>query len=140
MATTGASQYNGSMQHFLGIDYGSTRIGIAKGDIDSKVAHAVTTLANDETFFPALLELAETYSIKQIIVGLPRNLEGDDTAQTVIARDFASELEGRGFSVTLQDEALTSEVARENLGPKAAKVDIDAEAARLILQDYLNSL
>ena len=128
------------MQHFLGIDYGSQRIGIARGDRESKTAVSVMTLANDETFMPALIELAETYAVKTIIVGLPRNLDGDDTAQTERVRVFARELEGRGFHIELQDEAMTSELARHHLGAKAAKAEIDAEAARIILQDYLNTL
>jgi len=123
----------------LGLDYGSKRIGVAVGDVGVGHASAVTTIATAE-WATELPRLTEEHGADRLVVGLPRGLDGQETAQTALARRFASEAEAAtGLPVTLQDEAGTSELAIERLGKLAHdKAKIDAEAAAIILQDYLD--
>lgn len=80
-----------------------------------------------------------------VVVGLPRGLDGQDTTQTLAVRRFSDDLLWRRLHIepVFQDEAGTSSVAEDRLkasGKTYAKGAIDAEAAAIILQDYLDTL
>ncbi len=127
------------MPSYIGIDYGSARVGIATGNSESKLATPLTTVAPDKV---AAVIAEHTPDI--IVVGLPRSLDGRETPQTLAVRRYTDDvLAGLGTELAFQDEAGTSSVAEERLkesGRKYARGDIDAEAAAIILQDYLDSL
>ena len=79
-----------------------------------------------------------------LVIGLPRSLDGRETSQSLAVRRYADdELSKLGLEIVFQDEAGTSSVAEDRLiesGKKYKAEDIDAEAAAIILQDYLNAL
>lgn len=132
-------------KRYLGVDYGSKRVGLATGDDEVRLATPLSTLeVEPENLVEALLHICHKEAVDHIIMGLPRSLESQDTAQTVKVRNLAIKLESTlGLPITLQDEALTSEVARERLVDAGQPIDggaIDREAAAIILQDYLDSL
>jgi len=116
----------------LGIDYGQKRVGVALAT-DGRAA-ALETIQTHKAF-DRLKVLADHHKVAVIIVGLPRNLDGDDTHQTAAARDFAADLgKTLGLTVLMQDEAVTSELARERLVARGVNITkhkdmIDAEAA-----------
>ena len=121
--------------HYLGVDYGEKRIGLALASDDLRVARPFKIIEHGRTpHLEVFRNLIHAYGITDIVVGLPRNLDGDDTAQTKQVRQFAGELERLGLPVILQDEAGTSELARQSHPDKA---HIDDDAAAMILQDYL---
>ena len=128
------------MKQYLGIDYGTKRMGLAVASDDSGRARALTTI--EPAHLPEII--SEYGPFELIVLGLPRSLDGDDTRQTAEVRKFAGELsESSGLEVILIDEAGTSSVATDRLrqrNKKFAKSDIDAEAASIILQDYLDQL
>lgn len=133
----------------IGLDVGTKRIGVARADSTTRIAIPVGTLAVDGKEYDALKKLADKLGTKYFIVGLPRNNNGKETAQSVYARDFAKKLEKEipGVKIKLQDESLTSVAAEERLMKKAKKTgkmyqkgEIDAEAATIILQDFLEGL
>ena len=129
------------MGKFLGIDYGVKRIGLATGDSESKLAHALETVSPEG--LAAVIDREGPF--EAVVLGLPRNLDGGETAQTLAVRHFNDDVLWRklGIDAILQDEAATSQVAEENLkesGKPYVKADIDAEAAAIILQDYLDAL
>lgn len=131
------------LQIFLGLDYGSVRIGVARADSKTKLASPLMTLTQPPRDFRAIEALITDQAATALIVGLPRSLDGEDTAQTATARKFARELARFGLPIHLVDEAGTSSVAEERLqatGKPYARADIDAEAAAIILQDYLDNL
>lgn len=129
------------MKTFLGIDYGSRRIGLAVGNTETKLAQPLTTLSTEADYWQKLVDVIKEEQVEELVVGLPRTLGGGESAQTKEARFFAAELASLKLPIHLQDEAGTSELARERLGKKIAdKGQIDAEAAAIILQDYLNEL
>lgn len=131
-------------QIFVALDVGERRVGVAIANSVARISRPLETLTRGETFWDALGALLGRESASMVVVGLPRNLEGDDTPQTVAVRTFAKELEQRfGLPVSLQDEALTSVQAEAELksrGKQFAKGDIDALAATYILEDYLHGL
>ena len=125
----------------LALDVGGVRIGVAMADSELKFANPLMTLTNDEHIWEALAALIEANDVKTAVVGLPRSLQGHETPQTQICRNFAKSLSERlKIAVALQDEATTSVKAEAELrsrGKPYEKADIDALAATYILEDYL---
>lgn len=126
-------------KQILGLDVGKVRTGIARA---SSVARLAEPLMSVETSkLPACLqELLANDETEAVAVGLPRNLKGEDTAQTTWVRKWASGFKQQ-IDVPLfwQDEALTSKQA-ENLKLKAKSYDEHSLAAAIILQDFLDGL
>lgn len=126
------------MPEFVGIDVGAVRVGIAVADNMQRLASPCTTVAPSE-----LVALIRELAPQHIVVGLPRNLDGDDTAQTQSVRAFTEQtLSGLSIEITFQDEAGTSSLAKDRLRASGRKFDrreIDAGAATIILQDYLDN-
>jgi putative holliday junction resolvase len=127
------------MKRYLGVDYGSARIGLAVADSEADLARPLATVAPDEL----AKRVAAEGPFDVIVVGLPRGLDGNETAQTTAVRRFSDDHLGNlAGEVAFQDEAGTSAVAEQRLrdsGKKYRRQDIDAEAAALILQDYLDA-
>jgi putative Holliday junction resolvase len=130
-----------SNNNTMALDVGAQRIGVAVANAIARLPHPLITLTHDENIWSGIEALVGREEIGTIVVGLPRNLNGDDTKQTMSARNFASELSERcGLPIHLQDEALTSRKAESELNKRGrpyTKGDIDALAATYILEDYL---
>lgn len=129
----------------LGLDVGEKRIGVARADSSTRIAVPVGTIVVDGTEWHALSRLARQQNTQFFVVGLPRNNSGVETRQSLYARNFAHELMEKipGARVRLQDETLTSVLAEKRLkdrGRPYTNGEIDAEAAAIILQDFLESL
>jgi putative Holliday junction resolvase len=136
----------------LGIDYGERRIGLALSDPTGLLASPWKTIANDANLGAAAQRLAvevnalvaEPDGLDAIVLGLPRRLSGDDNDQTARVRKLAALLGGTvSIPIALQDERLTSHQADELLAGRERdwrkrKKQIDAMAAALILQDFLD--
>lgn len=138
----------------LGIDYGARRVGLALSDASGTLASPWRLLERppSET---ATLELvvdlidmlhAEEDGLAAVVVGWPRRLDGTPTHQTPVVEAFARALEARlGLPVVLQDERLSSHAADERLTEmgerdwRKRKRKLDAAAAAIILQDFLDS-
>ena len=139
---------------FVGVDYGRKRIGLAISDATAFLARPwqVVSVPDPDPelsavmiadFFPRLMN--EDDGVDGIVVGLPRRLDGSDNDQTVDVRKFAQQLQMiTGIDVFLVDERLTSVEAEAQLAErekdwKKRKQQIDAVAAAIILQDFLDS-
>ncbi len=123
------------MSGILAIDWGTKRVGLAVADAESRLATPLPSLPASRELLGQLAEICADRKVETVIVGLPRGLEGQETAQTTRVRRFAAELEqSLKLSIKLQDEALTSIVARQR---KPAEFDLDSQAAVIILSDYL---
>ncbi|MDB5178698.1 MAG: Holliday junction resolvase YqgF [Patescibacteria group bacterium] len=129
------------MGKYLGIDYGAKRIGLATADAETKLATPLATVGAAEL----IATIKREGPFKAVVVGLPRSLDGLETAQTLAVRRFTDDVLWRHLRIEaeFQDEAGTSSLAEERLkgaGKPYAKGAIDAEAAAIILQDYLDAL
>jgi putative holliday junction resolvase len=127
----------------LALDIGERRIGVARASTVARLASPLATLDNNEQFINNLRSLIDQEQASLIVVGLPRNLSGEDTAQTELVRQFTIELEqSLNLKTVFQDEALTSHKAEQELnsrGRSFTKGDVDALAATYILEDYLRN-
>ena len=125
---------------YLGIDMGARRIGLAVGDDEIHMASPLATVSPDEL----VSKIDAAGPFEAFVIGLPRGLDGQETAQTLAVHRWVDDLLGhRDEPVIWQDEAGTSSVAEDELkasGKPYDRSDIDAAAAALILQDYLDSL
>lgn len=131
-----------SSNSILALDVGGRRIGLAAANAVARIAQPLTTLKNDESFVQNLQEYIHTKEAAMLVVGLPRGIEGQHTAQTTATQEFIDSLkEHISLPIYWQDETVTSRQAEAELkGRKATyqKGDIDALAAAYILEDFLN--
>ena len=128
----------------LGLDVGEKRIGVARIDTDTRIAVPVGYILVDGTEWQQIAKLSALHNTMFFVLGLPRSNEGNETAQTVYVRNFAKTLAEKvpGVKIRFQDESLTSVVAEERLkarGKPYEKGAIDAEAATIILEDYIEN-
>lgn len=126
----------------IGLDVGEKRIGVAKADPKVRIAVPVGFLLADGSEWQEIARLGRLNGTNLYVLGLPRSNEGKETRQSQYVKKFAAELVKNipGAKVAFQDESLTSVVAEERLkkrGKKYERGDIDAEAATIILQDFL---
>lgn len=128
----------------LALDIGTVRIGLARANTTVRIPEPLVTLKNDDSFAIELKKVITEYDIDTLIVGLPRNMDGLETDQTKYVRAFsASQLEPLGLPIVWQDETLSSVVAEDYLATKKGihtKADVDAQAAGIIVNDYLETL
>lgn len=127
-------------KRYLALDVGEKRIGVAVGDTLVRIAVPLDTIAVDGHELERIAELVIKEGTETVVVGYPRNQSGEPTAQTAYAEAFARQLTDIAEHIEFQDESLTSVLAEEQLqasGKPYDKEDIDAQAAALILQDYL---
>ncbi|MCX6938329.1 MAG: Holliday junction resolvase RuvX [Verrucomicrobia bacterium] len=130
---------------FLGIDYGTRRIGLAGGDelgiATPLPALVVADLAGRRR---ALAEVIRQRRIDEIVLGYPLNMDGSAGFKAKEMEALAAELRAEfGLPVHLLDERLTSHMAEQGMNQKQlreirAKGIVDSRAAAVILQDYLD--
>jgi len=137
----------------LGIDYGARRIGLALSDATATLASPWRMLhrppSEAETMRVLIAEIAtlqqEDDGLEAVVVGWPRRLDGSPTDLTPIVETFAQSLQAKlAVPVVLQDERLSSTEAESRLARRERdwrkrKQQLDAAAAAVILQDYLDS-
>jgi putative Holliday junction resolvase len=130
----------------LGLDIGDRRIGVALSDPEGILASPLTIIdrTEDSQALAAIIEIINKHDVGQVVVGLPRSLGGSLGEQAEKVKDFADRLAGQ-IKVPLEyrDERLTTVMARRlkraSGGKKTrGKARYDAQAAALILQDYLD--
>ena len=125
---------------YIALDVGEKRIGVAVASGSVRIAVAYTTLDVDGNEITELTKIIASENVDTIVVGYPRNQSGEATAQTAYAEAFADRLVGMAPTIDFQDESLTSVMAEQQLkadGKPYVKGDIDARAAAILLQDYL---
>lgn len=127
----------------IALDVGEKRIGVAAADGAVKIARTVGTFEVDGQELQRIAECIADERAAAVVMGYPRNQSGEPTAQTAFVEQFAGRLqEVIAAPILFQDESLTSVLAEEQLrssGKPYSKGDIDARAAMLILQDYLEA-
>jgi len=119
----------------LSIDFGDARIGLAHATTDVKLALPLKMLPNTSEMWQDLTQIIQEYEIEHILVGLPINLESQDTIQTQKVRDFVTTLQTLyPGTVELLDERMTSVMASRYLEKGQS---IDVESARILLEEWL---
>ncbi len=132
------------MSRIMAVDYGDVRTGVALSDLTGSLAGQAQTLTlQGKALLTQLVALAQDNDVSEVVVGLPRNMDGSHGARAQLCQEFAQKLRNRGLQVVLRDERLTTVSAigilnQHNVRGKERKGKIDAVAATLILQDYLD--
>ena len=137
-----------SRGRLLGVDWGEKRIGLALSDESQTLAQPLATLtrrAGKRVPMPRLLAHLATHRVVGVVVGLPLDAAGAEGTAARSARALAADIERRaGLPVELWDERMTTaralQAVREMGGKvKGRKPDLDALAATLLLQHYLDT-
>ena len=135
------------MAKLIGLDVGTKRVGVALSDESGKFASAYASFARPQSEAEQqLLSLIESEQVTQLVVGLPLSASGERTDQCEDVERFARRISRRtAVEVIYVDEHLSSEEAKQRLGiaeqpsPELRKKGvIDAEAASILLQSYLD--
>lgn len=133
----------------LGVDFGEVRIGLALSDETGTLASPLPTLRRRRGKRPplkALQELAEAHGVEAVVIGLPLELDGSESAWTREVRQVGEALAGRlDVPIHFIDERMTSVRAEREvrssglpLRRREEKGRVDAAAAALILQTWLD--
>ena len=129
----------------MGIDYGDARTGVAISDLLCSLVGttAVVPSRNQEKAVADILRMVQENGVGEIVVGLPKNMDGTEGTRAQLCREFADTLkEATGLPVTMWDERRTTVEAhnilsQHNYHGKKRKQTVDAVAASLILEGYL---
>lgn len=130
----------------LGVDLGKARTGVAVCDKNETLASPVEVVHehNRERLLERVASLAVARGAERVVVGLPRNMDGSEGESAQNARAFGEALAARtGLPVDFSDERGTTITAHSflnetNTRGKRRKATVDAVAATIILQDYLD--
>ena len=136
------------MKKIMAIDYGDARTGIAMSDLLQTIVGTTTVIHshNPEKTAQEIARLAQENDVGELVMGLPRNMDGTEGPRAALYKEFAAKVEQvTGLPVKLWDERRTTIEAHQilsdhNYHGKKRKNTVDAVAASLILEGYLNSL
>lgn len=129
----------------MGIDYGDARTGVAISDLLCSIvgSTAVIPSRNTDKAIADIVKLIQDNGVGEIVVGLPKNMNGTEGPRAELCRAFAAKLEEvTGLPVVLWDERRTTVEAHNilsmhNYHGQKRKNTVDAVAASLILEGYL---
>ena len=136
------------MKRIMGLDFGDARTGVALSDLLCSIVGSTTVVPsrNTEKAIADIVRIAKENEVGQIVVGLPRNMDGTEGARAELCREFGEKLKAAtGLPVVMWDERRTTVEAhnilsQHNYHGQKRKNTVDAVAASLILEGYLNSL
>ena len=133
------------MGRALGIDFGTQRVGLALSDRSNMIASPYKTLnyVSEKDLITQLEIIVTKNDIEILVLGLPINMKGEDTAQTMKVRNFKEILSALRIPIVYEDERLSSVSAinslmLQNVKTGHNKPEIDKTAAAIILQQYLD--
>lgn len=129
----------------MGIDYGDARTGIAVSDLLCSIVGSTCVIPsrNTEKALADIQRIVKEQGVEEIVVGLPKNMDGTEGARAELCRAFAKQVEEvTGVPVVMWDERRTTVEAHNilsehNYHGKKRKNTVDAVAASLILEGYL---
>ena len=129
----------------MAIDYGDARTGIAMSDLLCSIVGSTTVIhsRNQDKVLEGIVQLAKENQVTELVMGLPKNMDGTEGTRAALCRDFANRIqEATGLPVAMWDERRTTVEAHNilsahNYHGKKRKNTVDAVAASLILEGYL---
>ena len=134
------------MKRIMAIDYGDARTGVAVSDLLCSIVGTTTVVPsrNTDKAVADIVRMAAEQEVGTIVVGLPRNMDGSEGPRAELCRGFAERLGTEtGLEIVMWDERRTTVEAHNilsehNYHGKKRKNTVDAVAASLILEGYLN--
>ncbi len=133
------------MKRIMAVDYGDARTGIAISDLLCSIVGTTSVIhsRNDDKTISQIQEMIKASDVGELVVGLPKNMDGSEGPRAEACRAFAKKLQDEtGLTVNMWDERRTTVEAHQilsdhNYHGKKRKNTVDAVAASLILEGYL---
>jgi len=133
---------------YLGLDLGTKTLGLSISDETGTIASSLKTIVFEsedyDSLLPILKQITEEYKIKELVLGLPKNMNNTIGERANITLEFQKKLESfLNMPVNMMDERLSSVSANNylleaNMSRKKRKKTVDKIAANIILQTYLD--
>jgi len=132
---------------YLALDVGNKRVGVAVGSSESRIATPLGVIerASIEADAAHLLDMLHEYDVEHIIVGLPRNADNSSSTQETLTRSYIEKLQpSLSLPISFYDERYSTSAAMQQqrergINEKRGRSKLDAGAAAVILQDFLDS-
>ena len=133
------------MKRIMGVDFGDARTGLAISDLLCTIVGTTSVIhsRNTEKTIAQICAMVKESDVGEIVMGLPKNMDGTEGGRAELCRSFAARLEeATGIPVRLWDERRTTVEAhnilsQHNYHGKKRKDTVDAVAAALILEGYM---
>jgi putative Holliday junction resolvase len=135
-------------KRILGIDFGTTRIGISLSDPLQIIAQPYNTIRNDGGTITAICNIIRKENVELVIVGMPLNLKGEKGKKALEVEEFIDDLaKAAKTEIVRWDERFTTAMAHQTLlrmgtgreERRTEKGRVDAMAAAILLQGFLDS-
>lgn len=127
-------------KHYLGIDFGISKIGLALADEETKIAFAFDIFKNDKYFIENIIKIINEKNVDKVIIGITSHK--NDTESKMKKISFGKMLEEKiDCDILYYEEMFTTKIAQNNLresGKKNVTRNDDMEAARIILQSWID--
>lgn len=133
---------------YLGLDLGTRTLGISISDVTHTIATSYKTIRFEESDYDSLIEplrqIINEYDIEKIVLGFPKNMNNSIGDRALTTLEFKEKLEKNfEIEVVMQDERLstieaTNYMIQADMSRKKRKKKVDALAANIILQTYLD--
>lgn len=133
------------MERIIALDYGEKRIGAAISDPLGLTAQPLEFIPNDQAVISTLKEIIYDRQVDEILIGLPKNMNGTESKKSEEAMAFGKKLEEElDIKVSYWDErlstvAVTKHLINADVSRKKRKKVVDSQAAMFFLQGYMNS-
>ncbi len=125
---------------YLGIDYGSKKVGFSESDDEGKMAYPMMISANDKNLLRDTLEVIRSLKIHTVVIGESVDSKGKLNEIAKEARSFAMKIEKEvDVSIAFEKEWYSTVEARRQPG-KEGSHEVDDQAAAIILQRYLDKV
>ncbi len=134
------NQKNEVVGEILGLDIGSARIGVARISSFARIAEALDPIIVSAVEDPiaSIVSIIQENEAVAIVVGLPRSLDGQETSQTSVVREFVAQLRLKtSEDLYFIDEAGTTKEAELRVAGKTS-ISVDSMAAAIMLEDFIN--
>ncbi|HEV8232082.1 MAG TPA: Holliday junction resolvase RuvX [Thermoanaerobaculia bacterium] len=128
------------MPRVLAVDFGEKRIGLATADTTAGLATPRRTLSRstDDAVIAAIARFCRDEEIGMLLIGIPRSPDGEESAYASRIRSFGEKLaRATSLPIELHEETLTSDEAARRLRGRRSRSGVDAEAAAVLLEDWL---
>ncbi|HVY73118.1 MAG TPA: Holliday junction resolvase RuvX [Candidatus Paceibacterota bacterium] len=131
---------------YLGIDYGTKRIGVAVSDETASLAFPLGTVKAGENAVREVLDIIRENEVGKVIIGESRDFQGEENPVMKYIEVFKKKLEESEIDVELEPEFMSSTLAARQFAPDGSRkqnpehTELDASAAALILQNYLDRI
>ncbi len=131
---------------YLGIDYGTKRIGVAVSDETATLAFPLGTIDAGPKALGEVLDLVRENEVKMVVIGESRDFDGKPNKVMKEIEKFAELIQANNIPVVFEDESMSSMTAARQFAPTGDRkknrehTNLDASAAAIILQQYLDRM